>query len=184
MMYAELLGIGTFAMQVVAAVVLLSFFLRQDNALAARIVSIAGQWALPLAFFATAFATGFSLYHSEILGITPCGLCWVQRVFVYSEAAIFLVAWIIRDYGIWIYGIVLSVLGSFFALYQHYLQMGGDSILPCPAAPDAAADCAKRYLFELGYITYPLMAFSVLAFVAVLMIAIRLRYGAKVAEIV
>ncbi|MCR4281018.1 MAG: hypothetical protein NUV88_01655, partial [Candidatus Kaiserbacteria bacterium] len=57
----------------------------------------------------------------------------------------------------------------------HYLQMGGASLVPCPAAASEAVDCAVRFLYELGYITFPLMSFSVFAFLIIVMLFVRRR---------
>ena len=71
------------------------------------------------------------------------------------------------------YSIALSILAGSAALYPHYLQMGGTSVLPCPAS--GAGDCAQRIIFEFGYITLPLMAATLFAFLIVLMLFVRRR---------
>src|SRR4051812_35554396 len=35
-----------------------------------------------------------SLLYSSIIGFVPCELCWWQRIFLFSQAVIFFVAWI------------------------------------------------------------------------------------------
>jgi len=35
----------------------------------------------------------------------------------------------------------------------------------------AITDCAERYLFEFGYITFPLMSFTIFAFLIILMLS-------------
>ena len=70
------------------------------------------------------------------------------------------------------YSIILSVFGGVIALYQHVLQMMPGSGLPCPAT---GPSCAMRILFEFGYITFPLMAFTVFAFLVIVMLFVRER---------
>lgn len=103
-----------------------------------------------------------ALTYSEYFGFAPCGLCWMMRIFVFSQAFIMPFALIRRDESIAFYGLVLSVPGICIGLYQHYLQLGGDALIPCPAA---AGDCAKRILFEYNFITFPLVGVSMLLFV-------------------
>jgi len=130
---------------------------------------LAARLALPLGLFLTLGAIAMSLYYSEVLGFIPCGLCWLMRVFLYPQAVIFAVAWWRRDNGIAPYAIALSLVGILIGLYQHYLQMGGGSTLPCPATP-GMGDCASRIMFELGYITFPLVGVSLMVFLVLLMV--------------
>ncbi|MBX2866828.1 disulfide bond formation protein B [Candidatus Kaiserbacteria bacterium] len=117
------------------------------------------RWGLLLAAALTVGATIMALVYSEIFGFVPCGLCWLMRIFVFSQAFIMTTAFLKKDYGIAVYGMVLSVPGILIGLYQHYLQMGGGEFVPCPAA---AGDCAKRILFEYDFMTFPLMGASML----------------------
>lgn len=117
------------------------------------------KWGLLLlaaAFVGTMF---IALLYSEVFGFVPCGLCWTMRIFVFSQAFILPFAYIKRDTAFSFYGIVLSIPGLLVGLYQHYLQMGGGEMLPCPAA---AGDCSKRILFEYGFMTFPLLGVSLL----------------------
>lgn len=107
------------------------------------------------------FATIMAFVYSEIFGFVPCGLCWLMRVFVFSQAILLPIAYYKKDYSFAVYGMVLSSVGMVLGLYQHYLQMGGGELLPCPSS---GGDCAKRILFEYGFMTFPLMGASMLLF--------------------
>ncbi len=85
-------------------------------------------------------------------------------------------AFLKKDRGIADYSIVLSIAGAIVALYQHYLQMGGTSVLPCPAIVQAA-ECSQRILFEFGYITFPFVSFT--AFAALIILMVFVRYAGK-----
>ena len=71
-----------------------------------------------------------------------------------------------RDALVARYGIVLSIPGLLFALYQHYLQMGGSEFIVCPTS--GGGDCAERILFAFGFMTFPLLAASLFIFLIVL----------------
>ncbi|MEK9167991.1 MAG: disulfide bond formation protein B [Patescibacteria group bacterium] len=168
-------ALGALIVQAGTFLLLAVFFLRQKVPFCGIITRGIGRWGLHIAFLLFSFATAMSLYYSEVLGFTPCGLCWVQRVFVYPQVILFAVALWKKESRIADYSIALSFFGAIVGLYQHYLQMGGPELVPCPAAA-AAGDCAKRIIFEFGYITFPLVGFSMLAFAIAIMLFVRQSY--------
>jgi disulfide bond formation protein DsbB len=125
------------------------------------------KWGLLLAFLLTAAGSVMTLVYSEIFGFIPCGLCWLQRVFLYPQALLLAAGIYIKDARVALYGLVLSVPGALTALYQHYLQMGGNDLIGCPTA-GPGADCAKRIMFEFGFMTFPLMSAALFLFLCVL----------------
>ena len=169
----HVLALGAVALQIVGLILLALFFLRAKPGFSEQ-VALVGAWGLWIGLFLSLGGIALTLFYSEILGFAPCGWCWMQRIFLYSQAVIFAVAIWKKDKQVADYSIALSIFGLTVALYQHYLQMGGHSVIPCPANP-GASDCAQRFLFEFGYITFPLMAFSLFAFLIVLMLFVRAR---------
>ncbi len=163
-----LLALGVLFMQVATVVLLVLFFFKKDS----PILSILGKYGIHIVFLLTLSGVSFSLLYSEIFGFVPCGLCWLQRVALYPQLLLAGIA-LIKKQGFIIsdYLISLSVFGAVVALYQHYLQMGGTEVVGCPAV-GAGADCAKRILFEFGYITFPLMSFTIFAFIIVIMMIV------------
>lgn len=133
---------------------------------------------LPAVFVITLAASLLTLVYSDVFGFAPCGLCWLQRVFLYPMPVIAAIAYFAKDSGMGKYLIGLGIPGFLIALYQHYIQMGGADTLPCPAAP-GAADCAAHHL-RVGPITFPLMAVTAFALVIALMLAYRKRTSAHV----
>jgi len=164
-----ILGLATLGIQIAALLLLLVFFFR-NNAEVAPLAFFLKRIGLPLGLVLTLGAVGITLYHSVILGIIPCSLCYVQRIFLYPQAILFIVALWKKDHSVADYSIALSLFGGGVALYQHLLQMGAVSTAPCTVG---GADCAARIFFEFEYITYPLMAFSLFAFLIVLMLFMR-----------
>ncbi|MES2014563.1 MAG: disulfide bond formation protein B [Patescibacteria group bacterium] len=165
-----LIALGTIGMQVLSVALLVVFFFRKSS-WAKGIAKIVGDSGLLVSLLLVLAGTFLSLVYSEYFGIIPCGLCWLQRVFLYPQLVLFALAAYKKDHYIADYSIVLSFLGGAVALYQHYLQMGGTSTLPCPAS--GVSDCAKRFLFEFDYITFPLVAFSSFALLIVIMLFVR-----------
>ena len=166
-----LVALGTVGMQVLAVVLFALYFLRNDPKFS-PIAAFVSRWGLWFSVLLTFVSVVMSLVYSEYFGLIPCSLCWFQRIFLYPQLFLFLMAAWKKDSYIADYSIVLSVFGGAIALYQHYIQMVGESPLPCPAG---GGDCVKRFLFEFGYITFPLVAFSAFALLIVVMLFVRNR---------
>src|SRR3989344_6123727 len=126
MTLSTILALGAIGLGLAAVVLLLALILRMRLPAARKFVDIAGAVAAPLSFFIVLFASLITLYHSEIVGIEPCGLCWLSRTMMYPLVAVFLIMWLRRDCKAWIYGAALAIVGLLISLYHHALQMGID----------------------------------------------------------
>ncbi len=164
------LALSGIALALFAGYVFLVQFILQDRSLA-PVIRRFGLWIVLLVTLASATLT---LLYSEIFGFIPCGLCWLQRVFLYPLPIVMAVALVrgVRERVVADIGITLASLGAFVALYQHYLQMGGTELVACPTA-GVGADCARRILFEFGLVTFPLLSAIVFVFVIVVLLAWR-----------
>lgn len=67
-------------------------------------------------------ATGGSLYFSEVLGLAPCELCWIQRIGMYPLVVVLGVAAVEDRIGVWRTALPLSVGGAVVAAYHSYIQ--------------------------------------------------------------
>ena len=167
----QLLGTGTLALQVVTIGLIVALLLRKKIPGLNDVINQVGNVALPVAFVFTLVSAALTLYYSEVLGFEPCPLCWWQRIFLYPQCILFALAlW--KRISVRLISIVLSMFGIGFALYHHALQMLPAGSLPCPAT---GPSCSQITLLEYGYITYPLMAGTVFAFLIVLMLAHKVR---------
>lgn len=128
-------------------------------------------YGLVVAFVVTLGGTTSALVYSEYFGFVPCGLCWMQRIFLFPQVMLLAGAIFYKDALYARYGIMLSVTGLGIGLYQHYLQMGGTELVRCPLA-GVGADCAKRFMFEFGFITFPMLSAISFLFLTVLYIYI------------
>ena len=137
------------------------------------------RYSLTAAAAIAVVATALSLVYSEHFGVLPCGLCWFARICLFSMAIILPVAWWRNDVRIAPYALALSGVGALISLYHHYIQMGGTSALPCPAS--GAGDCAKRFIFEFGFVTFPLIGFACFALLIVMFVSLY-RSGALDSE--
>ena len=167
-------ALGVLILQSVGLAFLALFFLKKKFPDLQGVADFLRRRGLWIGLALTLGAMAASLYYSEILGILPCGLCWIQRIFLYPQVVLFVLAIWKKDSGIADYIIGLSILGALTGLYQHYIQMGGENVLPCPAVT-TVADCAQRFMFEFGYITFPFAVFVLFAFLIILMFFVRSR---------
>jgi len=171
-----LVGFGAVMLEIGALALFALLFLRKRGGTAAELSALVYRFGLVAGLVLTLGALAMSLYYSEVLGFIPCSLCWLMRIFMYSQVFIFATALVKKDRSIADYIIVLSAAGLLVGLYQHYLQLGGGSFLPCPA-DQAEADCAERIIFEFGHVTFPWVGVSMFLFL--IATALHLRAGEK-----
>jgi disulfide bond formation protein DsbB len=110
-----------------------------------------------------------SLYFGEILGLTPCVLCWYQRIAMYPLVLIIGVGIIKKDKNFYYYALPLSVAGGAIAFYQNllYYSVIPERLLPCTFG----VSCVTRYVQLLGFIDIPLLSlFSFIIITATLLI--------------
>jgi len=136
------------------------------------LTKIIESFGIPVAFIATLGATVMSLVYSEIFGLIPCGLCWLERMFLFPQVVLLAVSLYYKEKSATLYGIAFSCFGLCISLYHHYLQMGGSEFIKCPAA-GVGADCTKRFFFEFGFITFPLMSAILFGFLIALYVYAR-----------
>lgn len=111
-------------------------------------------------FFAFAIALSAmvtSLFYSYFANFPACDLCWYQRIFFYPQVFILAMAMYKKDQKIADYILLLCLIGSLIAIYHSYIQLGGSALIPCSAD---GVSCAKRYIWEFGYIGIPVMSLT------------------------
>lgn len=168
-----LISLGVIAMQVGTVGLLASYLLRDRLPSLEWKRALLDKWGLLVGFVLTFAGSVLTLFYSEILGFPPCPLCWWQRIFLYPQVVLFVLALWKRDRDAAKYSIALSILGLGVSLYHHALQVLPSGSLPCPA--EGTVSCAQRFVFEFGYITFPLMSATLFAFLIVLMLFVRRR---------
>lgn len=156
-----ILGIGGLVALLVTGILI--FDAKTQKAL----VPLIQKWGLIVAFCATISGATLTLIYSEIFGFIPCGLCWFERILLYPQVLILGIALYYRDTHVTRYGIGLSIVGVVISLYHHYIQMGGSELIKCPAA-GTGANCADRFMFEFGFVTFPFLSAILFAFLIAL----------------
>ena len=120
--------------------------------------------AVLFAFIVSSIATLGSLFYSEIAGFTPCKLCWLQRIFMYPQSLLFLILLIkksIKIKEVFLYSLIMSIIGALIAGIHYLYQIGVVSGIECDAL-GYSASCSQAFVLHYGYITIPMM--SLIAF--------------------
>lgn len=128
-------------------------------------------YSLFLAWIIAFIGTAATLVAEYGFSLTPCMLCWYQRVFLYPQVILLAVAAYRNDARVKAYVLPLSVLGMIFALY-HYLEQ------KLPALKDAircttGVPCSGHYINWLGFITIPLLSLLGFTLITALMLIRR-----------
>jgi len=154
----------TIAAQIITVVILaLHFFGKREN----FFFKLWEKHGLLFSFLIVLVGTIGSLIYSDVFGYLPCKLCWFERIFMYPQVVILLVALKKKDGSELFYAFWLSILGAAISLYHHLIQIG---VFPesgfCSIG--ATGDCSKLFVSTFfGYVTIPMMAFSAFILVAV-----------------
>ena len=162
----------TVGAQLFSLFLILGLFVKPlKNSFAVQIKFI-GENGMLFAGTVALLATIGSLLYSNYFNYAPCELCWIQRICMYPLAFILLFAYYRKEKHMDIYGICLALAGAVVALYHHFVQLGLNPLnLACGTGTTTVVSCAKVFVFEFGYITMPLMSFSVLIFISLLLVA-------------
>lgn len=131
------------------------------------LVEAVGPAALPLAFAVACVATFGSLYYSLVADLTPCVLCWYQRILMYPLVVILGVSWWRRDAGVWLLAAPFVLLGAgvatFHFLVERYPSLGES--LEC----SIDAPCSVPWFTEAGFVTLAYMSLAAFGAVAALL---------------
>lgn len=156
----SLISLGTLVSHILLLLVVILFF-TQEN-FKEWVLGFVNKHVLKLLFVTSLSALVGSLLFSNVIGFPPCELCWIQRIFMYPQTVLlFMAAWW-NDRKIVLYLLPLTALGLVVSLYHSLTHFGlGDGLVGCTSA---LGDCGKLYVFDYGYITIPLMSFTMFAY--------------------
>ena len=132
--------------------------MNDQNATASTYASPDDVWlALFAAWVMALVATLAALFIGEIMGQTPCLLCWYQRVFMFPLPIMLGIALLSNDAAVWRYALPLSALGTLVASY-HMLEYVG--IVPAGLTPCTATgpSCSGPGMTLWGWVPIPALA--------------------------
>ncbi|OJX79937.1 disulfide bond formation protein B [Magnetospirillum sp. 64-120] len=129
-------------------------------------------WRLLFGAWLIALVSTFSvLFVGEILGQTPCVLCWYQRAFMFPLTVVLAVACYRSDGAVWRYALPLAAIGGTIALW-HTLVFSGlapTALEPCGAGPS----CSSANMTILGGVPLPLLSVGAFGAIGILLQIVR-----------
>ncbi len=122
-------------------------------------------WWLAAACFCALASTFGALFIGEVMGMTPCLLCWYQRIAMFPLAVILSMALFAEDRRGAVYAIPFALAGLGLAAYHTALIAGWvpQWWVPCGEGPS----CARQALVILGNIQIPWLALAAFALISV-----------------
>lgn len=127
---------------------------------------LSGETALGLAWIIALISSLAVLFIGEVLGQTPCILCWFQRAFMFPLAIVLGLGFWWQDSRVGRYGVALALGGAAVAMYHIGLYVGliPEAIQPCTATGPSCTDDNQL----VSGIPIPLMALVAFTIIGVL----------------
>ena len=128
----------------------------------------AGPYALALAWLVAAVCMFGSLYLSEVAHLTPCRLCWYQRIAMYPLVVLLGIAVVRADILVARrYFAPLAILGGLISLYHYQLErFPNQPTLSC----GLETPCSIPVVNLWGFASVPFMALAGFLLIATLLL--------------
>lgn len=126
-----------------------------------------------LAWLVSVVATAGALFIGEVMGMTPCVLCWYQRIAMFPLAVILGMACYSNDRRGVVYALPLALSGMALAGYHTLLVAGliPKAWIPC----GAGVSCSDQKLEILNGVQIPWLSLAAFILIAGLLLAYRQR---------
>lgn len=135
-------------------------------------------WTLVfLAWLVAAAATLGALFLGEVMGHTPCLLCWYQRIAMFPLVLILAAGLFPFDPRVVRYALPLAITGFLIAAY-HLALVGGwipESAQPCRQG----VPCSEARVTWFGFLNIPMLSMLAFAAIIALLVATHLKKGSK-----
>lgn len=114
-------------------------------------------------------ATLGALFIGEVLGQSPCTLCWYQRIAMFPLALVLGIACLNEDATVRRYALPLALVGGAIALWHTLLYVG---IIETPLVPCSAdgPSCTGPGMTIFGVVPLPVISLVSFALIIVLLI--------------
>ncbi len=134
-------------------------------------------WTLVfLAWLLATLSTLTALFLGEIMGYTPCQICWYQRICMFPLVLVLAAGLFPFDPKVIRYALPLATVGWLLAMFQMAV-VGGiipESLTPC----QKGVPCSELQVVWFGFISIPLL--SVVAFSSLIALLLAAHFkGSK-----
>jgi disulfide bond formation protein DsbB len=112
-----------------------------------------------------------ALFLGEVMGLTPCVLCWYQRIAMFPLVIVLGLGLLPFDYRSVRYAIPLAIAGWGISLYHCLLYWGvvPQDLVPCGQGPS----CTDVKLELVGFISLPLLSLTAFSLIVLLLLIIK-----------
>ena len=134
-------------------------------------------WTLTFAaWLIAATSTLGSLFLGEVMGYTPCVLCWYQRIAMYPLVLVLAAGLFPFDRRVTRYALPLALVGAGLALYHLALVAGWipEALKPC----QQGVPCSDAQSLWFGFVSIPLLSLMSFSLIAALLVAAHFK-GSK-----
>lgn len=130
----------------------------------------------PMVFLSWAFATVSTLgaiFLGEVMGLTPCVLCWYQRICMFPLVLILTAGLFPLDMKVVRYALPLAVIGLGIAVWHLLVAEGviAESMTPCTEG----VPCSQEQIEWFGFLTIPMLSVAAFAAIAALLITTHFK---------
>lgn len=129
-----------------------------------------------LAWLLATVSTLGSLFLGEVMGYTPCVLCWYQRICMFPLVFVLAAGLLPFDPKVVRYALPLAFAGWLLAVF-HLALVGGlipESVQPCRQG----VPCSEVQVVWLSFVNIPLISMLAFSIVNALLLTIHLK-GSK-----
>lgn len=128
-----------------------------------------------IAWMVASVSTLGALFLGEVMGYTPCVLCWYQRIGMFPLVLILAAGLFPFDRKVVRYALPLALAGWLLAVFHWAVASG---LVPERATPcSQGVPCSVEQISWFGFLTLPLL--SVLAFSAIIALLLMTHFKAS-----
>ena len=124
--------------------------------------ALIGAWLIALV------STLGALFVGEVMGRTPCVLCWYQRIAMFPLAIILSIACYLSDHNVRSYALTLAIAGGVIAFWHSLLFAGviSEAIQPCT---QNGPSCSGEDQVLFGYLPLPYLSLAAFCLISLLL---------------
>ena len=129
--------------------------------------------AVFLAWWVATLSTLGALFLGEVMGYTPCVLCWYQRIAMFPLVLILAAGLFPFDPRVVRYALPLVLAGWALAVFHLLLIYGWvpEGVKPC----QQGVPCSDVKVVWLGFVTIPLLSVLAISTIAGLLLAVHFK---------
>jgi disulfide bond formation protein DsbB len=128
-----------------------------------------------LAWLTAAASTLSALFIGEVIGYTPCVLCWYQRIAMFPLVFVLAAGLFPFDRNVVRYALPLAIVGGLVALWHLALVVG---LIPESAVPCRQGVSCKDQVVLFGWLNLPLLSVLAFSFIIAMLLIVH-RKGSK-----